>query len=119
MHADHAADIDLTGAGEAIVAHHAHHRAGNNAEVLFQRRPALNSTDAHVGFAHPTVDHSSQLGHLEQGCGRNVLGRNVLANALQLGGGAQIVVLHAVNAPENLGEVDGFHGDAVGFEDLL
>ena len=41
-------------------------RAGHDAEVLLDRRPALHGADRDVGLAHPAVDDRAELGHLQQ-----------------------------------------------------
>src|SRR5580704_2229269 len=66
VHADDAGDVDFAGAGEALIAHHAHDRAGDDAEKFFERRPALDGADGDLGVAHPGVDNGAQLGHLDQ-----------------------------------------------------
>ena len=45
VHAEHAAHIHLARARQQRIAHHAHDRARHDAEILFQRRPALHRTD--------------------------------------------------------------------------
>src|SRR5208283_3587838 len=41
VHGDGAADVDFAGAGNQVVAHHAHDGAGDDAEVFFEGGPAL------------------------------------------------------------------------------
>src|SRR5947208_12296893 len=67
VHANYADNIDFAGAGHAFVAHHAHHGAGDDTKIFFQRSPALNGADDHVGVLHPAVNHRAELGHLEEG----------------------------------------------------
>ena len=61
VHAHHAADVDLACGGEEVLAHHAHHGARNNAEVLLHGGPALDGGDGAVGLLHPAFDHCAEL----------------------------------------------------------
>ena len=64
VHTHHSGDIDFAGAGHPFVAHHAHHRAGHDSEVFFERSPALNGADGDFSILHPAIDDGAQLGHL-------------------------------------------------------
>src|SRR6266568_3798336 len=119
MHAYYAGNIDFASAGHAFVAHHAHHRAGHDPEIFFERSPALNGTDDHFGILHPAIDHGAQLGHLEKGGVRNALSGNVPPDGLELFLRDGVVVFHARDTPKNFREINGLDGDAVGFEDLF
>src|SRR5205807_4141873 len=119
VHANHAGNIDFAGAGHAFVAHHTHHGAGDDTKIFFQRSPALNGADDHVGVLHPAVDHRAELGHLEEGSVWNALRGNIFADGLEFFLRGGVVVFHTRDAPENLGKVNSFDGDSVGFEDLL
>ena len=117
VHADHAADIDFAGARHQVLAHHAHDGAGHHAEELLERGPALYGADGDLRLLHPGIDHGAEFGHLHEGFDGDLVGGDVLADGFQLGFG--FAVLHADDAAEDLGEVDGFHGDAAGFEQFL
>src|SRR5580704_1167495 len=65
VHSQYAANIHFAGAGKKLVAHHAHDSAGNDAQIFFNRSPALYRADGDLGRSHPLVDHSSQLRHLQ------------------------------------------------------
>src|ERR1017187_3482817 len=65
VHADHAANIHLAGAGHQVLAHHAHDGAGYHAKELLEGSPALDAPAGDFGLAHPLTDHSAELGHLE------------------------------------------------------
>ena len=80
VHAYNAGDIDFAGAGEALIAHHAHDGAGDDAEKFFERGPALDGADGDFGVAHPGVDDGAELGHLDQGSIGDALRRNVFAD---------------------------------------
>ena len=56
VHSEDAANIDLAGAGEEFIAHHAHDGAGDDAEIFFDRSPALDGADGDFGCGHPLVD---------------------------------------------------------------
>ncbi len=119
VHAHHAADVDFARGGEEVLAHHAHHRAGHHAEVLLHRRPALDRGDGAVGLLHPAFDHRAELGHLqERGLG-DVVGGDVLLDGGELGLDGVVRVLQPVDAAEDLGQIEGFYGDAGAFEQLL
>ena len=66
VHTDDAGDVDFAGAGEALVAHHAHDRAGDDAEKFFERGPALDGADGDFGVTHPGVDDGAELSHLDE-----------------------------------------------------
>src|SRR5467141_2143209 len=102
MHAHYAGNIDFAGAGHALVAHHAHDRAGHDSEVFFERSPTLNGADNHFGILHPAIDHGAQLGHLEKGGVRNALRGNIPPDGLELLLREGVVVFHARDAPKNL-----------------
>ena len=65
VHRDRPANVDLAGARHQIVAHHAHHGARHDAEILLHRRPALHGADLDLGLAHPVLDDEAELGHLD------------------------------------------------------
>ena len=56
MHSEDAADVDLAGAGEEFVAHHAHDGAGDDAKIFFDGGPTLDGADGDFGCGHPVVD---------------------------------------------------------------
>src|SRR6266849_100292 len=119
MHANYAGNIHFAGAGHALVAHHAHHRAGHDSEILLERSPALNGADDHFGVLHPAVDHRAQFGHFKNGGIRNTLRGNVPPDGLELLLRECVVVFHARDTPKNFRKIDGLDGDAVGFEDFF
>src|SRR5258705_12924735 len=49
VHADGAANVDLAGARDQVVTHHAHDGAGHDAEIFFHCRPALHGAYFHIG----------------------------------------------------------------------
>ncbi len=77
VHSKHAGDIHFAGAGEQMLAHHAHYRARHHAEILFERSPALDGTDLYFRRRHPLVDDRAQLRHLHERRGRHVLCVNI------------------------------------------
>src|SRR5271155_239927 len=84
MHAEHAANVYFASAREQVVAHHAHDRAGNHAEIFLNRGPALHGANVHAGSAHPLIDNRAQFRHLQQGRLRHAGSGNVFLNGLQL-----------------------------------
>src|SRR5271168_860861 len=80
VHTDDAGDVDFAGAGEALIAHHAHDRARDDAEKFFERGPALDGADGDFGVAHPRVDDGAELGHFDQRSIGDALRRDVLAD---------------------------------------
>jgi hypothetical protein len=99
--------------GIRFFAHHAHDGAGHDAEVLFERGPALDGADGDVVLLHPGIDDRAQLGHLEQRGIGNAARGDVTLDRGELGLRGIVGVLHAVDAAENLGQVDRVDGDAV------
>ena len=83
MHAEHTADVHFAGAGHQFIAHHAHHGAGHNAQVLFDRRPALHGADLHVSGFHPLIDDGGEFRHLEQRLGRHTAGADIFLDSSQ------------------------------------
>ncbi len=119
MHADGAANVHFAGAGEQVVAHHAHHRAGHHAEVFFQRRPALDGADGAIGLLHPVLDDHAQLGHLDQ-CGeRDVVGRDIGLDRRELGLHRIVVVLEPLDAAQDFGKIERLDRDAAALQQLL
>jgi len=56
VHAEGAGHIDFAGRGNEVVTHHAHDGAGDDAEELFHRGPALNGADGDVAcFIQPSI----------------------------------------------------------------
>src|SRR5208282_2993771 len=119
VHTNDASDVDFAGAGEALIAHHAHDRAGNDAEKFFERGPALNGADGDFGIAHPSVNDSAELGHLDQGSIGDALRRNVFADGGDSIGDFRVVVFEAGGSAHDFGEVERFDGDAAGFENFF
>src|SRR6185437_11408358 len=119
VHADGAAHVHLACTGKVHVAHHAHDRAWHHAEELFHRGPALDCAYRHVCFVHPAVDHETQLGHLHECFGRDAVRRDVGLDFLEFRANVRVVVREAVDASENLGQIDGLDGDPRGLEYLL
>src|SRR6266550_4485311 len=60
VHPENAADINFARARQQTVAHHAHDRTRNDAEVFLNRRPALHGADADLGCSHPLINHRAQ-----------------------------------------------------------
>ena len=105
--------------GIRLLRHHAHDGAGYNAEELFHRSPALNSADGAVGLLHPSVDDRAELGHLEQ-CGLgNACRGDIALDRCELCLRGVIGVFHAVDASEDLRQIDGFNRNAAGLEEPL
>src|SRR6185437_11576199 len=119
VHADGAAHVHLACTGKVHVAHHAHDRAWHHAEELFHRGPALDCAYRHVCFVHPAVDHETQLGHLHECFGRDAVRRDVGLDLLEFRANVRVVVREAVDASENLGQIDWLDGDPRGLEYLL
>ena len=80
VHADDAGDIHFAGARHQVLAHHAHDGAGNDAEVFFERGPALDGADGAIGLRHPFIDDGAELGHLHQRFGGDGVGGDILAD---------------------------------------
>ena len=118
-HRHRACYVGLAGRGHQAVAHDAHDGAGHDAEVLFQRGPALNGAGVELHLLHPAVDHRAQLRHLEQRLGGDALGLDILVDLLELGRHAGVVVGQAGDAAKDLGEVKGLDGDAALLQQLL
>ena len=119
MHAEHAADIHFAGARKQAVAHHAHHRARHDAEILFDRSPALHGADGHFGRRHPVIDHRAELRHLHQRSFGHAAGIHVFLDRSQLGLRSVVVVLHALDAAEHFGKIERLDRDALRFQNLL
>jgi len=119
MHAENAADVHFAGAREKRVAHHAHDGAGYDAEILFERGPALDGTDLEVGSFHPVIDDRAKLGHFQQRGLGDICGGDVFLDGLQFLPSGFVVILHTTDAAEDFGEVEGFDGDATGFEQFF
>ncbi len=68
---------------------------GHHAEELLHRGPTLHGADGHVRLLHPSVDHRTQLGHLEQRRVRNAIGADIRLDGGQLRLRSIIVILHA------------------------
>src|SRR6185437_2548434 len=119
VHADGAAHVHLACAGKIHVAHHAHDGAWHDAEELFHRGPALDRAHRHVSFLHPAVDHEAELRHLDERFRWNAIRAYVCLDLVELGANVRVVIRQPVNTAEDLGQVDGFHSDPRGLEDLL
>ena len=119
MHAEHAADVDLAGARQQAIAHHAHDRARNHAQVLFDRGPTLHRADGYFSGRHPLIHDCAKLRHLQQSCFWNRAGIHVLLDGSQLGLRHVVIVLGSLDPAEHFGEIEGLDGDAVGFKNLL
>src|SRR5215469_3939785 len=119
VHAEHAADVDLAGAGKQRVAHHAHQGARDDPEILFKRSPALYRADLHVRGFHPLVDDRTELGHFQQCRLGNPGGRDVPFNRLQFLRRRFVVILHTVDTAEHFGKIERFHGNAAAFEQFF
>ena len=102
-----------------ILAHHAHHGARHDAEVLFHRRPALDGGDGAVGLLHPAFDHRAQLGHLQQRGFGDVVGGDVLLDGGQLGLHSVVRVLQAIDAAEDFRQIERLDRDAGALQQLL
>ena len=113
MHAERAADVDLAGGGQQIVAHHAHDGAGDDAEIFFHRRPALHGADLDVSLLHPVIDHIAELGHLDQRGIGNAAGGDVLANVGEFALHARVIIFQLGDAAENFRQIQRLGGDAV------
>jgi hypothetical protein len=118
VHADHAADIHFAGARHQVVAHHAHHRAGHHAEVLFERRPALHGADGPLRSRHPAVDHRAQLGHLHERRRERRPWKHS-SDGGQLGLRGRVVSFMRLMRPRISERSIGLDGDAAGFQNLL
>ncbi len=119
IHAQRAGHVHFAGRRNQVVAHHAHDGAGHHAEELFHRGPALHGADRHMRLLHPSVDHRAQLGHLQQRRVGNAGRGDILLDRGQLGLRRIVVVLHAIDAPEDLRQIDRLDRDAAGLKDAL
>ena len=75
VHADDAGNIDLTGGGKHLLAHHGHDGAYIDAIVLLHAAPALDGRRGEAERKHPVVDDDGELRHLHHRfirCGRRV-----------------------------------------------
>ena len=68
---------------------------------------------------HPAIDDEPQLGHLGERLVGDAFGRYVRADLVQLGAHVRIARGKAIDAAENLREVNGFQSDAARLQDLL
>src|SRR5207302_1989059 len=100
VHAQRAADIDLAGRREQVVAHHAHDGAGDHAEIFFHGGPALNGADFDVGLLHPLIDDIAEFGHLDQGSIGNAAGGHVFTNFGQLALNSGVIIFQSRDAPQ-------------------
>src|SRR5271154_1097315 len=119
MHAEHAANVYFASARKQVVAHHAHNRAGHDAEIFLDRGPALHGANVHAGRAHPLVDDRAKFRHLQQGHLRHSGGGHVFLNGLQLAHGVLVVIFHPADAPQDFGEIQRLNGNAGGFEQFF
>src|SRR6202789_3017068 len=116
VHAERAEDVDFAGGGDELLAHHRHHGAGNDAEVLLDGGPALDGGDGEFGGGHPAVDDCAELGHLHEGGFGGLAYGDVLFDGGEFGLDGVVVVLGLLDAAHDLGEVEGLYGDAGAFE---
>src|SRR4029077_20648619 len=66
---------------------------------------------------HPGINDGAELGHFEERVGGDLVGGDVLLNGVELG--LCLDVLHAVDAAEDFGEIDGLDGDAGALEEFF
>jgi len=59
------------------------------------------------------INHRTELGHLQKRGVGNAAGIDVFLDGGELRLGRVVVVPHALDAAEDLGEVEGFDGDAL------
>src|SRR5271154_5765396 len=119
MHAEHAANVYFASARKQIVAHHAHNRAGDHAEIFLDRSPTLHGANVHAGGAHPLIDDCAKFRHLQQSRLRHAGGGDIFLNGLQLADGVLVIVLHSADAPQDFGEIQRLHGNAGSFEEFF
>jgi hypothetical protein len=79
VHSEHAANIDFAGTGKQFVAHHAHDRAGHDAEVFFNRSPALDGADRNFGRRHPLINDRPSFAIFNKAAAGTLLASDVLA----------------------------------------
>ena len=105
VHAEHTADIDLAGARQQFIAHHAHHRAWHHTQIFFDRSPALHRADGYICRCHPLIDHRPELGHFEQSGLGYIRGIDIFLDCCKLGLRRIIVVFHPLNAAKHFGKI--------------
>ena len=119
VHGEHTGHIHFAGAGQELVAHHAHERADVAAKVLLHGGPALDGGGVNGVGIHPVGEDDAELGHLDEFGGRHARGGRVAGDFRQLGFHGGGLGIELVGLAEEFGEIDGGDADAVALEQFF
>src|SRR5665213_2674 len=92
---------------------------------MVRRRSTLPSKSStvrahrYVNFLHPSVDHKSELSHLDERFRRDAFGADVCLDLVQFGADMRIVARQVIDASKYFGEIDRIDGDTGSFKNFL
>ncbi len=119
VHGDRAGDVQFAGAGHALVAHHAHGKAGGTAVIVLNGIPAFDRACHAVAGSDPVFQRQAQLGLAEHlFLGNRIRDRAVsldLFHFIQ----HTLVNLHLRGGGNDFGHAAGLDGDAALLEQLF
>ncbi len=94
IHGNRAGYVHFAGGRQQFVAHHAHQRAGVDAQILLNGIPALQRGGSNILEIHPLFQRDGELGHAHDWIVGNAFGGDVAVDFIQLGFDFLAVILH-------------------------
>ena len=116
IHHHRAAGIQLASRRQTAIVQLAEQHAGRDAEFLLKFQPAADRNGAQSHFRDHLIDHHRQTDEILQSRGRHALPRGVALQAGGLGLELRLAGLQFPHSGKDLGQIGGFHGDAVALQ---